>query len=173
MYNDALIYGFGAYANYTHNVTVEIIEQVHRRGIAPAMVFETRFSRAMFEHALLKHKPGVVIGLGQDSRARKVRIERKAVNWRKPLAGKGQPISRNGAKQLYVPLKIQSLPGTTIAYDAGDYVCNFSMYVMCQWCQVTGAKFAFLHLPLAVDTGFATLMIERILRSVYRQSGGG
>ena len=166
MYKHALVYGFGPYAKHPHNITVDIIEQITRLKLAPAVTFETRFSRKMFETVLQKYQPQLVIGLGQDSRAKKIRIERKAINWRKSPSGRGRPISKHGAKYHYVPLKIRSKPGTTIAYDAGDYVCNYSMYLMCEYCQNSGRKFAFLHVPLTVNVADTAALIGEIIQSV-------
>lgn len=159
-----LVYGFGPFANYAHNVTVDIVREVKRLNIAPAIVFETRFSRSMFAHALRTHQPNIVIGLGQDSRARKIRIERRAINWQKSPGGEGRPITSNGIKYLYVPLKVKALPGTTITYDAGEYVCNYSMYLMCEYCRNTRNKFAFLHLPLSVDVAEAVALVAEIIQ---------
>ncbi len=165
MHQQALIYGFGPYAQYNRNITIDVIQQIDRLKLASTVIFETRFSRKMFEKTLKKHQPQIVIGLGQDARARKIRIERRAVNWRKSRTGRGRPISRIGSKYLYVPLKIVPVHGTTVAYDAGDYVCNFSMYIMCEYCQNTAVKFAFLHLPLKVDADLAAALIGQIIDS--------
>ena len=161
----ALVYGFGPFGQYSHNITVDIIEQIEKLKLAPTVVFETRFNRKMFETVLLQHQPKLIIGLGQDSRAKKIRIERKAINWRKSPGGKGRPISKNGAESLYVPLKLASTRATTIAYDAGDYVCNYSMYLMCEYCQNTSNKFAFLHMPLSVDVSQSVALITTFIQS--------
>ena len=166
MRNNTLVYGFGPYADYSHNITVDIIKQVQRLKLAPTVIFETRFSRKMFETVLQTQRPRLVIGLGQDSRAKKIRIERKAINWRKSPQAKGRPISKCGAQFQYVPLKVASVPGTTITYDAGDYVCNYSMYLMCDYCQNSDNKFAFLHMPLSVNVLQATSLIGDIIETV-------
>ena len=166
MYKHVLVYGFGPYAKYPHNITVDVIRQIRRLKLADTVTFETRFSRKMFETVLQKYQPKLVIGLGQDSRAKKIRIERRAINWRKSPTGSGRPISRHGEKYRYVPLKIKSKAAMTITYDAGDSVCNYSMYLMCEYCQNTGRKFAFLHLPLNVNVAGAATLIEEIIQSV-------
>ena len=161
----ALVYGFGPFGKYSHNITVDIIEQIEHLTLVSTVIFETRFSRKMFEGVLQEHQPTLIIGLGQDSRAKKIRIERKAINWRKSPAGKGRLISKYGAKYQYVPLKLASAPATTITYDAGDYVCNYSMYLMCEYCQKTASKFAFLHVPLSVNVGQAASFITKVIES--------
>ena len=162
---NTLVYGFGPFANYTHNITADIVLEVNRQKLAATFVFETRFSKQMFDLALQRHQPQLVIGLGQDSRARKIRIERRAHNWRKSPGGTGRPITKGGKKYLYVPLKVKTRPGTTITYDAGDYVCNYSMYLMCEYCRTTNNKFAFLHLPLSVNIARAVSLIGEIIQS--------
>ncbi len=149
--SEILAYGFGPYAHYRHNVTIDIIERLKRKNIARCVIFKTQFSRKMFEQALQKYQPRIIIGLGQDGRARKIRIERKAINWRKGLLTSGRPISKKGPKHRYVSLKIDNNTDSTITYDAGAYVCNYSMYLMCEYCEKTDAKFAFLHIPVKAD----------------------
>ena len=168
MQQQLLVYGFGPYGKYSHNITVDIIEQIEKIKLAPTVIFETRFSRKMFETVLHKHQPTYIIGLGQDSRARKIRIERKAINWRKSPGGKGRPISKNGAEFHYVPLKLATEQGTTIAYNAGDYVCNYSMYLMCEYCRKTDSKFAFLHLPLSVNINQCVAFISRAIKNATK-----
>ena len=162
---NTLVYGFGPFANFSHNVTVDIVHRVTQLKLAPAVIFETRFSKKMFVSALEKYRPQLVIGLGQDSRARKIRIERKAVNWRKSPGQAGRPISTGGEKCLYVPLKVSAFPGTTITYNAGDYVCNYSMYLMCEYCLNTDRRFAFLHVPLSVNINQAAELVDKIIES--------
>ena len=165
MHKNALVYGFGPYANYPHNITIDVIDRVKQLKIAPAVIFETRFSRKMFDSVLQKHQPQLIIGLGQDSRAKKIRIERRAINWQKSSNRTGRPISKHSARYQYVPLKVASVPGTTIAYDAGDFVCNYSMYLMCEYCLNTDNMFAFLHLPLSVNVSRAASLVENIMQA--------
>jgi len=130
---------------------MDVIEQLKKKNIAQCVIFETRFNRKMFEQALEKYNPKVIIGLGQDGRARKIRIERKAINWRKGLLTPGRNISKQGPNYRYVSLKVASTSDSTVTYDAGDYVCNYSMYLMAEYGERTKARFAFFHIPVNAD----------------------
>lgn len=130
-----LIYGFGPYRQFHDNVTERTIRSLPRVAGVRTVVFDVRFDRAMFERALARANPELVIGLGQHPRARKLRLERRA-------HPKGKP--RTGRR---VTLDLPRTADTTTSYDAGDYVCNFSMWVACGWCSQRGARFAFIHVP--------------------------
>ncbi len=162
--NKILVYGFGPYAHYRHNVTADIIKAIAVQKITSTYIFQTKFSRTMFDCVLDEYQPELIIGLGQDSRARKIRIERKAKNWRKGLLTLGRPISKAGPEHHYVSLKVVSNADSTITYDAGAYVCNYSMYVMCEYCKKTDAKFAFLHVPVKVDVSQVACFVTNIIK---------
>ena len=117
----------------------------------------------MFVNAFRQCPVEIVIGLGQDSRARKIRIERRAINWEKPLNSTGRPISRQGPKFRYVSLKLSPNADATVTYDAGDYVCNYSMYVMSELCKTNATKYAFLHLPIKADIEKTVAFIQQKL----------
>ena len=161
---NVLIYGFGPYAHYRHNVTADIVNVIAEQKTAITHIFTTKFSRKMFDSVLEDYQPELIIGLGQDSRARKIRIERKAKNWRKGLLSPGRPIFKTGPDYQYVSHKVASNADTTITYDAGAYVCNYSMYVMCEFCKKTNAKFAFLHVPVKADVHNVADFVTNIVK---------
>lgn len=146
-----LVYGFGPYERYTHNVTTDIIREVNRLRLANGIVFDVSFDPNQFIEALERHQPKVIIGIGQHPRARKIRIERRARNWRESASSKGKPIESYGPEFRYASLKIPTTEETTVTYDAGGYVCNYSMYLMCREAEKMEAKYAFLHVPVQVD----------------------
>jgi len=159
----ALVYGFGPYGKFAHNVTTDIIRLVNRMKWAKGIVFDVRFNRKQFTEALERYQPEIVIGLGQHPRARKIRIERRARNWKSSPSPDGTQIESRGPEHRYVSLKIPVAEGATITYDAGDYVCNYSMYVMCRETEKMGAKYSFLHVPLDVDVEKASELIGTML----------
>ncbi len=160
---NALVYGFGPYGKFAHNVTTDIIRLVNRMKLAKGIVFDVRFNRKQFTEVLGRYRPEIVIGLGQHPRARKMRIERRARNWQTSSTAVGKPVEPNGPEYRYVSLKIPTVEGATITYDAGDYVCNYSMYVMCRETERAGVKYAFLHVPLNVEIEKASELIGKIL----------
>ena len=164
MATKALLYGFGPYEEFDRNISETILGLLEPSPELVRKVFDTRFSRAMFQHSLRQHSPDVIIGLGQHRSARKLRLERKALNrW-----GDGQSrlkaVSRTGPPMLYVNLELPEDENTTVTYDAGTYVCNFSMYVCLEHCVTTGARFAFIHVPRDYDVALATAYVSRSVR---------
>lgn len=160
----ALVYGFGPYGKFAHNVTTDIIHSVNRRKLAKGIVFDVRFYRKQFVEALNHYQPEIVIGLGQHPRAWKIRIERRARNWQSSPHPNGKRIESRGPEFRFVSLKIPVAEGTTVTYDAGDYVCNYSMYLMCGETEKVNSMYAFLHVPINVDVEQATRLIGKILR---------
>jgi pyrrolidone-carboxylate peptidase len=130
-----LVYGFGPYQTYRVNVTERTVRSLPPRLHVHRRVFAVRFDRRMFERTLERLRPGIVIGLGQHPRARKLRLERRAHQRGKPRVAR------------FVSLALPRTAGTTVTYDAGDYVCNFSMWVVQGWCAKHGGRFAFIHVP--------------------------
>ena len=102
----------------------------------------------MFQREFDSTRPEFIIGLGQHSRARKIRIERRAQNlMRRGRRPPDRQIERIQTQSVTANLRLPVCAGTTLAYDAGTYVCNYSMWQMHSWCQHHSAYWAFLHIP--------------------------
>lgn len=149
--NDVLIYGFKPYLVYSENVTEDIIEEINSRKIGRGIILDVEFDRDLFTRPIKQHRPSIVIGLGQHPRARKIRIERRARNWQEGPNKNGSKIDKAGPDYQYVSLKLPGNEQTTTTYDAGNYVCNFSMYVANEEAKKVGATYAFLHVPRKAD----------------------
>jgi len=159
----ALVYGFGPYGKFSHNVTTDIIQLISRKKIAKGVVFDVEFRQKPFLDALKRFRPDLVIGMGQHPRARKIRIERRAQNCQAEPSTVGKPIEAYGPDSRYVSLKIPSREGATVTYDAGNYVCNYSMYLMCRETERLNVPYAFLHVPITVDVEKAMRWIGEII----------
>jgi len=161
-----LIYGFGPYRGYRDNVTERTVRalpgslRVHRK------VFDVRFDRRMFERTLDRLRPEIVIGLGQHPRARKLRLERRARRVGQRIRAKPPAAGARGAR--FCSLDLPRTRDTTVTYDAGDYVCNFSMWVVQGWCERNGARFAFIHVPKDYAPSRLADYLARCLRKVRR-----
>ncbi|MDP3725945.1 MAG: hypothetical protein Q8R36_01980 [bacterium] len=143
-----LIFGFKPYRNYTENITEKVIRKLKQKKNLRTTVFPVMFDRKMFSHAIHAYKPDVVIGLGQHPRARKIRIERRAVNHKRAFQyEKLRNIENGGPRHRFVTLKLKPDRHARVAYDAGDYVCNFCMYTISEIARKKHIKFAFLHIP--------------------------
>ena len=146
-----LIYGFKPFGSYTENISEQLVLQIPLSSTLIKKVFDVRFDAEMFIKALTKVKPDRILGLGLHPRARKLRIERKAINLRKNEDKTTMPISLTGPVSIYTTLHLPESSLTTVTYDAGTYVCNYSMYLMGQYCEQTDAQFGFVHIPKEYD----------------------
>jgi pyrrolidone-carboxylate peptidase len=115
----------------------------------------------MFETEFERTKPDVILGLGQHPRARKIRNERVARDAQGEDARTPKPISGDG--DLRMSLEIPEHELLTTTYNAGAYVCNFSMYVAEEYMRKKGGQAAFLHIPRKIDLEQATQYLEELL----------
>lgn len=143
-----LIYGFGPYRQFKKNITEKIVRSLPpRRGIKK-IVFPVRFSKSQFLNALRRFRPDVVLGIGQCSQGRHLRIERRAVNKRRS-GKKGKTVVSGGPRWLSTTLKLGRGGQARFSNDAGDYVCNYSMYVILDYLERKrlATRFGFVHVP--------------------------
>jgi len=165
-----LVYGFKPYADYRSNITEQVLARIQETRILKKRVFDVRFDAAMFEETLVRIKPDRIIGLGQHPRARKLRIERKAKNLQK-IAGKAPvPIIAGGPRDCYARLTLPQNELTTVTYDAGTYVCNYSMYLMAQYCRQTGAQSGFVHVPVGYDLRTLRQYLHHAVQQIVRSN---
>ena len=148
-----LIYGFGPYQQYTSNITEVLLRSMKLPRNVFKEVFEVRFSRRMFEKTFETVRPDVILGLGQHPRARKLRIERRTYKRDHP------------AQARFVNLSLPHTSETTVAYDAGNYVCNYSMWISTTWCLQNDARSGFLHIPKDYSTKRLEKYVRRVIES--------
>lgn len=144
-----LLYGFGPYRQFRQNITAKIVRTLPPATGLKRVVFPVRFNRRQFVEALERHKPDVVLGLGQSSR-RTMEIETRAANRRRTdKKARARAIRKRGARFLPTTLDLKLGRDVKRSNNAGDYVCNFSMYVILEHIQRTGAsiRFGFVHIP--------------------------
>jgi len=159
-----LLYGFKPYAHYTENISEQVLSHIAETDTIVKKVFNVRFDEDMFKRTLLRVKPDRVLGLGQHPRARKLRLERKAINLMKQTDNKLIPIAASGPASLALTLRLPQTALTTVTYDAGAYVCNYSMYLVARYCQQTGAHSGFIHVPRAMDLKLVTAYVRTALK---------
>lgn len=165
-----LLYGFGPYRRFRENITAQIIESLPKASHLRREIFAVRFDRRQFVEALRKHKPDVVLGLGQSSR-QSIEIETRAINRRR--AGKrsqARAIRKGGPRGLPTTLALKMGGRVRRSKNAGDYVCNFSMYVMLDEIRrrQTGTRFGFVHIPHHCDLRAAKRFAIRAIKQVRR-----
>jgi pyrrolidone-carboxylate peptidase len=78
-----LLYGFGPYRQFKNNVTERILRRIPKRRGLTKVVFPVKFDRSQFTRAVIQHQPQWILGLGQCSRGRRLRIETRALNRRR------------------------------------------------------------------------------------------
>ncbi|MGH7769738.1 MAG: hypothetical protein ACREQP_20000 [Candidatus Binatia bacterium] len=165
-----LVYGFEPYRQFQKNITQQIVRKLPASRSLKKVIFRVRFDKKQFTDAVKKHRPDIVFGLGQCSSGRLLRIERRAVNKRRNhKQEKPRSILRAAPKSIPITLQLEkSAIGerAKISYDAGDYVCNFSMYVILDylWRNSPDTRFGFIHVPRDYDSKRAAKFVEKILR---------
>jgi pyrrolidone-carboxylate peptidase len=162
-----LIYGFGPYRQFRDNITVNILKRLPASKGLKKIVFPVRFDRKQFVRALMRHRPDIVLGLGQSSR-RKIEIEARALNRRQASKKKQRSISAVGPKWLPTTLDIKPGRQARRSRNAGDYVCNYSMYVLLA--HIARARksipFGFIHIPHDYERRKAERFVRRVLSRI-------
>ena len=161
-----LLYGFKPYKKWKENISEKIIRKIRNRKNLKKLIFDVEFSKKNFIDEIKKFDPDVIIGLGQHTRSKKIRIERKAVNLKRENKKEvPKKISKKGLKYLFLNLKLKKDKNSWISYDAGKYVCNYSMYVISDFSRIKDIKFAFIHLPKDIGLNPAVKYIKKILQA--------
>jgi pyroglutamyl-peptidase len=164
-----LIYGFGPYRQFHRNVTENILRQLPKQRQMTKIVFPVRFHKRQFINAIKNSTPDVILGLGQCSEGRLLRVEARAINKRR--AGprtKATPIVQGGARVLATNLKLNFGRAAELSRSAGDYVCNYSMYVMLDFLKRhrLSIPFAFVHIPYDYDEAKARRLLLKAIRQL-------
>jgi pyroglutamyl-peptidase len=161
-----LIYGFGPYRKFDENVTEKIVRAFPGRRGLEKVVFPVRFHKRQFARALEAARPDIVLGLGQCSRGRLLRQERRAVNRRRNSSAETPtPISAAGPPALFTDLNLSLATRSKWSRDAGNYVCNFSMYVMLDYIRRRRlpVRYGFIHVPRGYDVKQALRLLRGAL----------
>jgi pyroglutamyl-peptidase len=147
-----LIYGFGPYREFTDNITEKILGKFPQRKGLKKIVFPVRFRKRQFINAVKNYKPDMILGLGQCSRGQRLRIEARAKNSRRNNPKeKARPIITRGPQGLRTNLELAL--NAEASNNAGEYVCNYSMYVMLHFikCRRLPIRYGFIHIPYRYD----------------------
>ncbi|HEX9878912.1 MAG TPA: hypothetical protein VGB25_01815 [Candidatus Binatia bacterium] len=168
-----LVYGFGPYGTFRKNVAEDVVRGLPRYRGLKKVVFPVQFHRKQFISAVKQYDPDAVIGVGQCSAGKRLRIETRAVNER--LDGRRdapRPISRRGAKNLSTNLRPACAREARISTSAGRYVCNYSMYVILEFLKRyrPHVRYGFIHIPHRYDAKGAGRFL---LRAMARLRAGG
>ena len=164
-----LLYGFGPYRRFTENITAKIIGSMPARPGLGKIVFPVRFQRRQFVEALKNPMLLMVVGLGQSTRPR-IEVETRAINRRRSSKTSApRPITAGGEAWLPATMPLSVTRPSAKSINAGDYVCNFSMYVMLEELerQNLNSLFGFIHIPFDHDLQAACRLVERIVGNCF------
>jgi pyroglutamyl-peptidase len=163
-----LLYGFGPYRQFRDNITARILQLLPPQTGLTKVVFPVRFHRLQFIQALHRYKPDIVLGLGQSTR-KKIEVEMRAANRKRGAKNAGaRPISARGPRWLPTTLRLKLSHAVRSSKDAGDYVCNYSMYVMLDHIRGRELKtrYGFIHIPFDHPRRASTKLIARTIRNL-------
>ncbi len=164
-----LIYGFGVYRDFKANVTEKILLRLPRWPRLRKIIFPVRFHRRQFIDAVRKYDPEVILGLGQCSRGKRLRIEGRALNRRRnDRHERAKPVVRGGPRRLPTNLKLDIGPAARFSRNAGDYVCNYSMYVILYYLKRRRLpiRYGFIHIPRDYDPESARRILLKVIGSI-------
>jgi pyrrolidone-carboxylate peptidase len=168
-----LVYGFGPYRQFRDNITQKIARRLARRRGLKKIVFAVRFHRTQFIDAIKKHDPDIILGLGQCSQGRQLRIETRAVNARRSRKEERvKKIVGGGAAGLATDLRLFLGRSARRSRYAGDYVCNYSMYVMLDFIkrQEANIRYGFVHIPHDYDPRKAVELLNGAIERLAARS---
>ena len=164
-----LIYGFGPYRHFQDNVTEKIVRRLPRRAGRKKIVFPVKFHKGQFLNAVKKHRPDLIIGLGQCAHGERLRIESQSVNRRRNSPDeKAKPILLGGSPSLKTNLKLALGRQWKSSNKAGEYVCNYSMYVILDFIKRhrLPVRFGFIHIPHRYDYRKAMRLVEKAIGKI-------
>ena len=164
-----LVYGFEPYLSYKENVTKKVLRKLRIGKNLIKIVFPVYFHKQIFLNKIRRVNPDIIVGLGQYSRGHKIRIERKAINLKRSgQKEKLKVIAQNKPHHYFLKMKLNKDANSWISYNSGDYVCNFSMYVISDYIRKRKTKYAFIHIPKDYSINKATRFVEAKLREIQK-----
>jgi pyrrolidone-carboxylate peptidase len=167
-----LVYGFGPYRDFRDNITEIIIKTLPPLPGLRTAIFPVRFNRRQFIDVLERHEPYHVIGLGQCMRDR-IELESRAANRKRASqSGRVKPIRQSGAEFISTTLDVDLGSRVGRSDNAGDYVCNYSIYVMLEYISRSGSdcRFGFLHIPHDIDLEKGVAVVMRAIAQIRPNS---
>jgi pyroglutamyl-peptidase len=164
-----LLTGFGPFAQHRENPSAQIAEALDgrcfERHAVRGMVLPVIFREALAElrAAIARHRPALVVCLGQAGGRPSIGVERVAINvddaltadesGNKPI---DEPVVRNGPVGYWSTLPIKAIVKTLreagipaeVSQTAGTFVCNHVFYgLMHTLGRKKGVRGGFVHVP--------------------------
>ena len=153
------VYGFKKFAHYDENITEKILEDFG----ADSTVLDVEYFGNDVLDEIFSGGPDYIIGLGQcpASMGKKLRVEKRAVNWKEPPLSRIEPM---GKEELFPNLDIGD-ENSIDSSSAGRYICNYSMYRILDRIEKEklGTKYAFIHVPEGYDIQKARALLQKYI----------
>ena len=162
-----LLTGFEPFGGYCENSSWAVAVKVSALDVEGVVVEQmpVSFNRVgvALREAVKRHKPDVIMMLGQSALTNAVKLERVAINLMDSANADNdgyqpneEPIYQGENNALFTTLPIKQLRdaveqlGTPakLSSSAGLYVCNRLYYEALRLCQGTSMQALFVHLPL-------------------------
>ncbi len=165
-----IITGFVPFHIFSQNPAQAVAEHLGKRSdidVVP-IVLPVEYGRAreILQRALRKRSPDLVISFGLNGKISHIALEEIAVNIRgsdipdntgnvrtgDPILEDGPLAYRSNLPIVEIKEKLLSerIP-VKVSYSAGVYLCNEIFYTVMQWCQESGSKGGFVHVPMATE----------------------
>jgi len=162
------IYGFKPFASFNINISEKIINLIKPVKNLNKYVFPVEFNKTVFIDTIKSINPDIIIGTGMCKRGSKIRIEKKAVNIMKNLKSETFKKINPDFSTTYcykTTFKIKTTQYSRYSYNAGTYVCNFSMFVILEYINKLkkNIKFAFLHIPQKLNPLKAKSLLGKLI----------
>jgi pyroglutamyl-peptidase len=155
-----LIYAFEPFGRNEQNISHWVLNRLNKRKGLGKIVLPVEFNDSIFIKMVQAYRPDAILGLGQYPRGKKVRIERLASNERKTKGKAPSKIMSEGPHNAKTTLRLKSDSSSWISYNAGRFVCNYSMYVLLTNPVSQSIPLAFLHIPKNSDITQAVRFVE-------------
>ncbi len=175
-----LITGFGPFDRFSFNpaqVVAKALEEENEDVTSSILPVVFGDARKAMQDDLEDLDPDLVISFGLNATIGHIALEEIAVNIASSeipdnsgnmpldqvLADKG-PLSYRSTlplKKILEKLRNDDIPAA-LSYSAGVYICNEIFYTLMEYCDRTGAKGGFIHLPMATEMIAADVRMYRV-----------
>ncbi|TXH05023.1 MAG: hypothetical protein E6R05_02370 [Candidatus Moraniibacteriota bacterium] len=159
--SNTLVYAFSSWGKSNSNISEDVLNKLDLP--IDRVIFQVRFDKQAFRD-LVKKGYKQIVGLGQYPSGNTIRIEQVAHNIFGSKSKGYHPIDE-GPEQIATDLELTPTNNSALTFDAGRFVCNFSMYSILR-SKRDNQKFAFLHIPKNMPRDLAVNYVEELLQQV-------
>ncbi|MBR9690484.1 hypothetical protein GOV08_02255 [Candidatus Woesearchaeota archaeon] len=164
-----LLYSFKDYKGWKRNITEKILKKVKKQKNLSKKVFLLRFEKKQYTDEVKKAMPDIIIGLGQHSKGNKIKIERKAFNFKKVnKKAKRVPINEKAPMAYFLSPNIGKDAESWNSYYIDDHVYNYSCFITRHYFK--SIPFIFFNIPKKYDIKKAAKYVEKRIREIQKDT---